>query len=512
MEKMSGIGIAAIVIVILALAAAAVVIVTDDGQEWNVKVEVDGEGNVEPSSAVVEDGDSVEITMTPAEGWYLAEVLLDGVPVDVTGNVLTIADVHGDHSVKVVFAEIEAKLTVIPGENGTVSPVGESYHDHGEEVVVRITPDDGYVIGDVTVDGASVGSVNLYRVVMDSDHVIGVTFRAVSDGSAGLPADPVVDIDIDVQVMTTGYDFGTVEPSGKVRVAYGGSLTVTIALNPGFSLVSVMVDDEDMGASEEFTIENIVEDRSVSITVAHRMAVTYTVSSSASYGGTITPSGETVVGSGESLTFEMRPISGYRLSALTVDGVSVGTGLSTYTLENICRDMTVYAKFDRIPTPPTPGPTERVDIEVYLEGLSGTMVEEGALRTIGEGDYTPGPLSDNLFKMDNVIPGITQTAEIKVKNVGNVAVDVGLQLTNFSGKEKLAEAIDVSVNGTCCGSLKDLFNDPDWFEVISSGQSPGSEQTFSITLTLPEDAGNELMGKNLSFKLIIGACSAGGLH
>lgn len=505
MEKMSGIGIAAIVIVILALAAAAVVIVTDDGQEWNVKVEVDGEGNVEPSSAVVEDGNSVEITMTPAEGWYLAEVLLDGVPVDVTGNVLTIADVHGDHSVKVVFAEIEAKLTVIPGENGTVSPIGESYHDHGEEVVVRITPDEGYVIGDVTVDGASVGSVNLYRVVMDSDHVIGVTFRAVSDGSAGLPADPVVDIDIDVQVMTTGYDFGTVEPSGKVRVAYGGSLTVTIALNPGFSLVSVMVDDEDMGASEEFTIENIVEDRSVSITVAHRMAVTYTVSSSASYGGTITPSGETVVGSGESLTFEMRPISGYRLSALTVDGVSVGTGLSTYTLENICRDMTVYAKFDRIPTPPTPGHTERIDIKTELVDLQGKMVENGVIRDITAGDWNSS-IQNGIFKMNGIVPGMAQTATIKVKNVGNTGVSVGLELNSLSATgewEILAEAIKISVDGSSEKTLRDLI-DEDWFMVIGNIPS-GGDGTFKITMEFPKESGNALMGKNLMFKLIIGA-------
>lgn len=508
---MSGIGIAAIIVVILALVAATVVIITDDDQEWSVKVEVVGEGKVEPSSADVMDGDSVEITMTPAKGWYLAEVQLDGVPVDITGNVLTIADVHGDHSVKVVFAEIETKLTVTAVGNGTVTPAGETFHDYGVEVAVRITPDVGYVIGDVAVDGRSVGSVNLYRVVMDSDHTVEVTFRAVSDGFTGLPKDPVVDIDVDVHVVTTGYDFGTVEPSGKVRVAYGGSLTVTIALNPGFSLVSVFIDGKDNGASEEFTIEDIVDDISVAISMAHVVAKTYTVSSSASYGGTITPAGETVVGPEESLTFEMRSISGYRLSALMVDGVSVGTGLSTYTLDNICSDMTVYAKFDRIPTP-SPGQSDREDIDVYLDRLSGTMVDDGALRMIGSEDYTPGLLQGSLFKMDNIMPGITQTAEIRVKNVGNVPLDVGLQLTRLSGQPELAEAIEVSVDGTSYGSLKDLFDDRCWFEEIICGLSVGSEEYFRITLTLPEDAGNELMGKDLSFKLIIGACRAGGLH
>lgn len=507
MDKMSGIGIAAVVIVILALVAAAVVIITDDEPEWDVKVEVVGEGTVEPSSAVVDDGDSVEITMNPAKGWYLAEVLLDGVPVDVTGNVLTITDVQEDHSVKVVFAEIETKLTVTSGGNGTVTPAGLTYHDLGEEVTVRIAPDEGYVIGDVTVDGRSVGSVNLYRVVMDSDHTVDVVFRAVSDGSAGQPADPVVDIDIDVQVMTTGYDFGTVEPSGKVRVAYGGSLTVTIALNPGFSLVSVMVDDEDMGASEEFTIENIVDDRSVAISIAHVVAKTYTVSSSASYGGTITPAGETVVGPGEDLTFEMRPISGYRLSALMVDEVSVGTGLSTYTLVDICKDTTVYAKFDRIPTPtPTPGHTDRIDIETELVDLQGKMVEDGVLRDITSDDWDSS-IQSGIFKMNGIVPGMAQTATIKVKNVGNTGVSVGLELNRLSATgewEVLADALKIRVDGTAEKTLKDLING-DWFMVIGNIPSGGNE-SFEIAIEFPEESGNALMGKDLRFKLIIGAC------
>lgn len=508
MERMSGIGIVAVVIVILALVAAAVVIITDDDQEWSVEVEVVGEGTVEPTSIVVDDGDSVEITMDPAKGWYLAEVLLDGVPVDVTGNVLSITDVHGDRSVKVVFAEIETKLTVTSGGNGTVTPAGVTYHDLGEEVTVRIAPDEGYVIGDVTVDGRSVGSVNLYRVVMDSDHTVDVVFRAVSDGSAGQPADPVVDIDIDVRVMTTGYDFGTVEPSGKVRVAYGGSLTVTIALNPGFSLVSVMVDDEDMGASEEFTIENIVDDRSVAISIAHVVAKTYTVSSSASYGGTITPAGETVVGPGESLTFEMRPISGYRLSALMVDGVSVGTGLSVYTLENICKDTTVYAKFDRIPTPiPTPGPghTDRIDIETELVDLQGKVVEDGVLRDLTSADWDSS-IQNGIFKMNGIVPGMAQTATIKVDNVGNTGVAVGLELNSLSATgewEVLAAALKISVDGTYKGTLKQLI-DGNWFMVIGNIPS-GGNGTFEITIEFPEESGNALMGKDLRFKLTIGA-------
>jgi hypothetical protein len=79
-------------------------------------------------------------------------------------------------------------------------------------------------------------------------------------------------------------------------------------------------------------------------------AETYTVTASASPGGTISPSGSKSVSAGESLTFAITPDPGYELIAIIVNGATVG-GPSpypmTYTLTNIWSDSTIAAVFSR---------------------------------------------------------------------------------------------------------------------------------------------------------------------
>lgn len=503
-----GIAVAIVVAIIVILALFIVI-----QPKWTVDVEVVGGGSADPSSVEVRDGDSVDIVFAADPGWQLEGVWLDGVQVVSDGDVLTISDIHGDHKVRAVFVQVGMKLTVTSEGNGRTDPSGESYHDEGAEVPLRIVPDEGYVIDGITVDGNPVGSVNLYRVVMDSDHAVEVTFREASDGTETQPADPVVDIDVDVRVETIGYDFGTVDPSGKVRVAYGGSLTVVVELNDGFTLTSVEVDGEDIGADREFTISDIVSDVSVSITVSHRVAVVmHTVTSSASYGGTITPSGETLVEHGGSITFSINPISGWRLSHLDVDGRFAGTGLTEYTLQNVTKDTAVRAVFERIPVTPS-GITG--DVAVYLERIEGNMVDDGAVRDIVPEDYTTGRITDSevdLFLLDNMVPGISQTATVKVGNQTNGTIDVKLVLKGLSstseGYLELADSITISTDGVERGTLRDLMRSG-WSEGLGTLPSRGTD-TFTVTLTLSEDAGNAAMGKDLKFVLSVEAYQAGG--
>ncbi len=85
--------------------------------------------------------------------------------------------------------------------------------------------------------------------------------------------------------------------------------------------------------------------------------LTLTVTATAQSGGTITPSGVNVVKEGDSLTFTITPDSGYMISDVLADGVSVGS-VSTYKFENITADHTITASFSvDIGTAPVPGTT-----------------------------------------------------------------------------------------------------------------------------------------------------------
>ena len=83
-------------------------------------------------------------------------------------------------------------INVTAGKGGTISPSGSVRVREGGSLTLTITPDKGYVVSSVKIDGKSVGAVKSYTLtnVMGS-HAITVTFRKagspVSGDSGGLP-------------------------------------------------------------------------------------------------------------------------------------------------------------------------------------------------------------------------------------------------------------------------------------------------------------------------------------
>ena len=77
-----------------------------------VTVEVEGEGTVTPGSGefTVNEGEDLKLSFAPAEGYYLKDVLLDGVSVG-AGASLTLENISAAHTVRVVFAELMYELS-----------------------------------------------------------------------------------------------------------------------------------------------------------------------------------------------------------------------------------------------------------------------------------------------------------------------------------------------------------------------------------------------------------------
>ena len=68
-------------------------------------------------------------------------------------------------------------ITTSAGSNGTINP-SEATIDHGSDQTFTITPDPGYHISEVLVDGSSVGAVSSYAFdnVTEDGHTISATF------------------------------------------------------------------------------------------------------------------------------------------------------------------------------------------------------------------------------------------------------------------------------------------------------------------------------------------------
>ncbi|MFZ2303742.1 MAG: peptidoglycan-binding protein, partial [Minisyncoccia bacterium] len=79
---------------------------------------------------------------------------------------------------------------------------------------------------------------------------------------------------------------------------------------------------------------------------------TYAITSSASTGGAISPSGTTVVAQASPQTFTITPNSGYTIATLTVDGTLISTSTS-HTFTNVQSTHTISVTFSLVPVAPT---------------------------------------------------------------------------------------------------------------------------------------------------------------
>ena len=126
------------------------------------------------------------------DGWYTAASGGTKITTSTTFSADTTVYAHWTYTGKDDEPDTFYTITVTAGKGGTISPSGSVRVREGGSLALTITPDKGYVVSSVKVDGKSVGAVKSYTLtnVMGS-HAITVTFRKagspVSGDSGGLP-------------------------------------------------------------------------------------------------------------------------------------------------------------------------------------------------------------------------------------------------------------------------------------------------------------------------------------
>ena len=166
------------------------------GDEIFVMSATAGEGgSVKPEYAAVIKGESHTYTIVPDEGYAVDTALLDGQAVTLNGLKYTVVGVEADHEFQVTFRKAETfTVTATAGEGGSVSPASAEVTEGGSHTVT-ITPDAGYAIDQITLDGETAQASNGKLVLSDvrADHAIHVTFRRAVvygevDGKEGIDA------------------------------------------------------------------------------------------------------------------------------------------------------------------------------------------------------------------------------------------------------------------------------------------------------------------------------------
>ena len=156
------------------------------GTQYTVTIADDGNGTATATPAA-EEGMEVTLSADPKTGYHFKEWQVVSGSVTIVNNKFIMPS--GEVKIRAIFEEDAAStpggsyysyytIRATAGLNGSITPSGWSSVREGLDQTFTITPDKGYVVAKVLVDGRNVGAVKSYTFKnVTKEHTIEVTFR-----------------------------------------------------------------------------------------------------------------------------------------------------------------------------------------------------------------------------------------------------------------------------------------------------------------------------------------------
>ena len=202
-------------------------------------------GTISPSGAVVYSlGSSASYVISPETGYKIKKILVDGVEIVVTAadgaaQSYEFVDIQKDHTISAEFEQRMFKIAVVCGGNGKIEPSTTKDYAYGSEVAFVITPNDGYIIKDVLIDGVSNAKAKENAKYtfsnLRANHKIEVSFEVVT-----------------FTIVSSVGEGGTMSPNQITTIKnWGENHSVTYTPNDKFVISTIVVDGQALNLSED---------------------------------------------------------------------------------------------------------------------------------------------------------------------------------------------------------------------------------------------------------------------
>ena len=219
-------------------------------------------------------------------------------------------------------------ITAAAASNGIITPLGATRLAPGSGQTYTITPDPGYRVAPLVVDGQQLPGATTYTFAgVGADHYINAYFE---------PSD--------LTITAAAAANGTISPAGATGVTSGQSQTFTITPNPGFAVSALVVDGQQLPAATSHTFTNVTTDHYIN---AYFVASDIVITAAAGPYGNISPAGATVVTQGGDQAYTITPNAGYQIAKIVVDGELL-LGAPIYTFTNVVANHYINAYFEPI--------------------------------------------------------------------------------------------------------------------------------------------------------------------
>lgn len=144
-------------------------------------------GTITPAGqTLVKKGTSKTFDIAPAQGYEIVNVNVDGADLGPI-SYYTFQRVGVDHTISATFQKAQQSgdtvtLTTTANEGGTVAPAGQTRYAPGASAEITFTPDPGYQLASVKVNGRTVDVTDgAYTLVMDQSYAVSTTFEKIPD-------------------------------------------------------------------------------------------------------------------------------------------------------------------------------------------------------------------------------------------------------------------------------------------------------------------------------------------
>ncbi len=288
-------------------------------------------------------GEQKTVQFVPDAHYHVDSVWVNNNFIGIGLHSYQFAGIYGDSVLEVHFAIDSVKLFADCNTNGYMIPSGTIEIPYGDSQEVLFIPYQGNHVDSVYVNGRYIGRDTHYVFTnLCADSSIYVVFALDT-----------------FSIQASAAANGRIEPSGTLYLPFGSAQRYSITPETGYLIDSIFVNNEYAGNDSTYLFPYVSENATIYVTFKHQ---TFNVWAIAHENGSITPEDTSVVIYGSNLDLTITPDEYYKIADVHVNGVSVGA-VSTYTLTNITKDVTIEAffKLDSVTLTATSGPNGKID-------------------------------------------------------------------------------------------------------------------------------------------------------
>ena len=161
---------------------------------FSIITTTDGNGEIKPSNGAVDpssrypikSNEVKEFTINAKQEYSIDNILVDGQskgPISSYSFKLINPEDMKDHTISATFKSVQSTFTIRSkaGLGGSINPLGAATVPAGGSQTYTITPNSGYMITEVSVDGLPQGAISTYTFNnVQADHTISSSFKPAS--------------------------------------------------------------------------------------------------------------------------------------------------------------------------------------------------------------------------------------------------------------------------------------------------------------------------------------------